>query len=774
MARLIDDGCKAISSCLLFVKTKTCGYLHLVLIPFLNASQDVYVPLARKLGVWRLKTELEDLAFKTLHAPEHAAMTRALDTRRELLASLHTNRFGSRRLSMTAALTEALPRLLKSRGALKGHDVTVRLESKQPYQLFARDTAVEGAIDTQPDLLTLKVVVSSEHVAGPSSWSEGAPYTSQSPSSASQPRRRDRRDLKADRALCMMVLEEIQTELRSPSSHSRVRDYISFPLDNGYQALHDELRVPGFPFPLEVHVNTDWMEQVAQYGLLALWDGPASATEASLDATYIAQEPVAQLKEQHETHAPNQRLQSSAVSAEGASGSASAGDSATAVPLELGWLQSLSAQTKRVVRDKPSMTAQQLIGTLQEQLAVKRLVLTSDGNVLSLDVPQGKAGVTVRDAAAAQLSGATASIAERSSESSLTGSLQQLEVAGASVNGQPVSLSRPLLTGDVVDFVYRAKGDREDSRAAWSSASERKDKEALWIWQAPLFVWPWCLIGNADSSSSSRSSSSSSKSGADLLSNKVWGVSTRSRQKGFGQVKLKDTESVWDSGEIIWLRECELRHGRLSLGALAYGMAHTLVAALGASGMEWGMGDVGLDLTAAAASTISLEGSGAERICMDVASAACTGAATNWLRFAPWVATAFPPLSSLECFQMVSLVGAGEVLGGIVPETVAFNMRYQDMRRRRRAGENFLDLSSEEASLEAAARGHSDDSAMSGSGDRDGRGEGLQVQQSGLVGGNSALLTRTIPLGWLKEQERLLGRLGMVTTAGLALFGALG
>ena len=712
-------------------------------------------------------------------------MAHALEKRRELLASLHTNRFGGQRLSMTNALTEALPRLLKSRGALKGHDVSVRLEEKQPYQLFTRNATALGPIDTQPDLLTLKVVVSSEHAAGPSSWSESTASSLPSSTSSSSPRRTQRRDLKADRALCMMVLEEIQAELRSPSLHSSVRDFISFPLDNGYQALHDDLRVPGFPFPLEVHVSTDWMDQVAQFGLLALWDGPTTPTTSS------------NRMEQHQ-----QLLLRGAGGITPAAAATAAATAASAVPLELGWLQSLSVQTKRVIREEPTMTAQQLIGTLQEQLAVKRLVLTSDGEVLSLDVPEGEAGVTVREAATAQLLSSSSS-----SSSAVVTPMQQLEVAGASVNGQRVSLSRPLRTGDVVDFVYRAKKEglgKSETRAAAGiearagiPAAAREEGEALWIWQAPLFVWPWCLIGNADSSSSSSnilfsSSSPPSSSSTDLLSNKMWGTSsTRARReekkKVFGQVKVKEPESVWDSGEIIWLRECELRHGRLALGVLTYGFAHALIAAVtGGGGAGAGGGGVmEMDITAAAAAAAVLEESGAEEMLVGAttagaaaAAAAASGATWSVLNFAPWLTAAFPPLSSLEAFQTLSLVGAGEVLGGIVPETVAFNTRYQNMRRQRMAGWGGVSAATplsanEEVSWAAAAEG-AEHGGGGGVGDRSSssRSSGLNIQQGGL-GGNSAYLTRTFPLAWLKEQERVVGRMGMVTATATFLLGAL-
>ncbi len=673
---------------------------------------DVYVPLARKLGVWRLKTELEDLAFRTLHADEHAALTRALEGRRDLLASLHTNRFGGQRLSMTTALTEALPTVLNTRGALKGHQVAVRLESKSACQVWARNPDLAN-MEEQPDLLTLKVVVSTDHDTSSTTTLD----------SSTGARRKERRDPKTDRALCAMVLEEIQAELHSPSSHSTQRDYISMPLDNGYQALHDQLRVPGYPFPLEVHVCTDWMDQVAQFGLLALWEERGRGGASGAPATGAA--------------------------------AAAAGDEA-AVPLELGWLQSLSARTKRMVREEPSVTAQKLIGTLQDQLQVKRLVLTGDGEVLSLDVPVGGEGtVTVREAALAQL--------QQGQETEDDAALVQqgrpeLEVAKASVNGQPVSLSRALRHGDVVSFVYRPK--KEENAVGPTVPAAPGKESGLWIWQAPLFIYPWCLIGNADSTSYPSTTPTtavpSTTRTADLLSNKMWG--TARRKVPFGQVKVKPTETVWDSGELVWLKECELRHGRLSLGVLAYGLVHAAVwaATLASSG------GAGMDLaTAAAAAELLDSAGGSEEMLMAVSSAP----PSMW---APWFATAFPPLSAMERFQVLSLVGLGEVLGGIWPESVAFNMRYQALRRRRRAGlGGDAAVAPDEAAALVGPQGGDDDDGASVS---VGRRNGLNLQGAGGVG--SLLTSWAIPVSWLREQELVLGRAGMVTLTILMLLGA--
>src|SRR5664280_2757044 len=48
-----------------------------------HQTLEIYAPLAERLGIWTVKWELEDLAFKTLHADAYRELARMLDTRRK-------------------------------------------------------------------------------------------------------------------------------------------------------------------------------------------------------------------------------------------------------------------------------------------------------------------------------------------------------------------------------------------------------------------------------------------------------------------------------------------------------------------------------------------------------------------------------------------------------------------------------------------------------------------------------------------------------------------
>lgn len=106
------------------------------------------------------------------------------------------------------------------------------------------------------------------------------------------------------------------------------------------------------------------------------------------------------------------------------------------LPLELPWLQQVHAYAAALVVLHPYVSADRLINSVREQVKVRRLVLTAEGEILDLDATDGRC--TVRDAALAQMK-------EDSME----------RIVGVQVNGRTVPLSRSIDHGDVVSVVTR-------------------------------------------------------------------------------------------------------------------------------------------------------------------------------------------------------------------------------------------------------------------------------------------------------------------------------
>lgn len=641
----------------------------------------VYVPLAERLGLEGVRAELEELSFQYLHPLEHAAITAAMASRQELLASLYTNRFGGARMTMDAALTEALPRLLVARGSLKGHRVTAALEGADPFQVFRRRAARGGAqgegLEEERDLLTLRVVVSSSAL----------------PASASPSPSLSRRDAEAEHALCTRVLEAVEAELHAavPVEGGKREDFVRYPRANGYQALHSVLRVPGLPYPLQVRVQTEEMERVARHGLLALygWASSSSASSSSLEAA------------------------------------------AGAVPLALPWLEAISARTKRAVLLDPTVSAAQLIASLQEELAVKQL--------------EWAAAAEQAAAAGGRLRPTEGDVLEFVVRSAMAADAEQ-EGAGAMASSNPASQLQ----------------QRQQQQAAATVAAPAAPR----FWQSPVFLWPWCLIGNDDFTTAARGTGAGSRRGQGHreLQRQARGAVTALRRPQAG---------AFDSGELQWLREAEQRHGRMALALLAY----------------WGL-QLLTDWANAASATALAAADHSDFLAADgsayLAGGAPAGVDVNVLLQAllatPWGLPAVPSLSP----ELLAVVGAGELVGAVLPNTLAVNKELAALRRERRQRQRrrlmgAAAAASEEESIEEVEEDVADAQAAMAATENQPAvgfiplvGGSASAGSSGVASG--ALLRLEAPWGLVRafeglvRAEKAMGRLGMLTVLLLIAF----
>lgn len=539
----------------------------------------VYVPLAERLGLSSVKAELEDLAFQHLQPQEHATVVAAIASRRALLASLHTNRFGGARMTMDSALTEALPRLLVARGSLKGHRVRAALHGASPLEVFQRWARAEGKgkgakgssppsllegglLDEEPDLLTLKVVVAS---------------ASASASNA-----------EADHALCTRVLEALEADVHAtPERGARREDYVRFPKANGYQALHTVLCMPGLPYPLRVCVQTEEMERVARHGLLALYAPKASA--------------------------------SASVSM----------DPSIAVPLQLPWLEAISARTERAVLRDPSLTAAQLIESLQKELTVTQREWAEAAQRVAAEGGRGR-GPNAGD------------VLDFMVHSAITATEEQGAAGAAATSGAPAQGRQEAPVGG-------------QQRLHSSRAGEPH------FWQTPLYLWPWCLIGNDDLVFSSFAASTRPAGRGEQ------GRRRQLQRQARGAVTAQRPQGVFDSGELQWFREAEQRHGRLALAVLAWWALQLAT--------DWADAASSTALAAAELADI-LEGGGGSG----------AGAATvdAGVLLQALLASRLPALPALSP-GLLAVVGAGELIGAVLPNTLEVNKRWQEARRQRQA-----------------------------------------------------------------------------------------
>lgn len=175
---------------------------------------EIYVPVAHRLGMSRIRKELEDLAFPYVYPEQH---TRVL--------SLIEGRVSKFEEALERERKNLQKRLVES--GLKDFSTSCRV--KGLYSLFHKLKRKEWNIDQIYDLLAIRVIV---------------------------PEVED----------CYQVLGTIHQIWRPLPS--RIKDYISFPKPNGYRSIHTTVTTPNGNI-LEIQIRTKDMHHLAEFGIAA-------------------------------------------------------------------------------------------------------------------------------------------------------------------------------------------------------------------------------------------------------------------------------------------------------------------------------------------------------------------------------------------------------------------------------------------------------------------------------------------------------------------------
>ena len=178
-------------------------------------TQQVFAPLANRLGIWQIKWELEDLSFRFLQPGEYQRMASLVDEKR------------GEREQRVAAAREQLTALLQRAGV----SADVQGRPKHLYSIWKKMGGKGLAFERVFDTRALRVVVE-------------------------------------DEAACYMALARVH-EAWQPLD-GEFDDYIARPKPNGYQSLHTVvLGTDGRP--LEVQIRTRAMHEHAEHGVAAHW-----------------------------------------------------------------------------------------------------------------------------------------------------------------------------------------------------------------------------------------------------------------------------------------------------------------------------------------------------------------------------------------------------------------------------------------------------------------------------------------------------------------------
>jgi len=201
-----------------------------------SETMFIYAPLAHRLGLYAIKTELEDLSFKYIEPELYTEISSKLKES-EKQRSRFVNKFS---LPIIQDLNDA------------GMDFDIKGRTKSVYSI-ARKMKKQGVpFEEVYDLFAIRIILNS--------------------------------DLKSEKADCWKAYSLV-TERYVPSP-ARFRDWVSNPKSNGYESLHTTVMSNEGKW-VEVQIRTKRMDEIAEKGLAAHWKYKEVGTGKSGDDTKV-------------------------------------------------------------------------------------------------------------------------------------------------------------------------------------------------------------------------------------------------------------------------------------------------------------------------------------------------------------------------------------------------------------------------------------------------------------------------------------------------------
>ncbi|RLD60964.1 MAG: RelA/SpoT family protein [Bacteroidetes bacterium] len=192
---------------------------------------NLYAPIAHRLGLYNIKTELEDLSMKYTE-PE---------TYKTILNKLKETK--SKREKYVKTFIEPIDKELKQ----LGYDCEIKGRSKSVYSIWKKMKKQGVPFEEVYDIFAIRIIINNS------------------------------KDEKAD---CWNIYSII-TNYYQPNTE-RLRDWISVPKSNGYEALHTTVAATENMW-IEVQIRTRRMDDIAEKGLAAHWKYKESSKNQAHD-----------------------------------------------------------------------------------------------------------------------------------------------------------------------------------------------------------------------------------------------------------------------------------------------------------------------------------------------------------------------------------------------------------------------------------------------------------------------------------------------------------
>ena len=191
---------------------------------------DIYAPLAHRLGMAKIKSELEDMAFSYLHHDEFLEIKRLVDNTKE------------ERKDYIENFIRTIIRTLSDLGI----KAEVKGRFKHFYSIYKKMYQKGKEFDDIYDLMGVRVIVD-------------------------------------DKATCYHVLGIVHSQYTPVPG--RFKDYIAVPKSNNYQSIHTTIVGPLGKF-IEIQIRTKDMDEIAEEGIAAHWNYKENKKSSKDDNIY--------------------------------------------------------------------------------------------------------------------------------------------------------------------------------------------------------------------------------------------------------------------------------------------------------------------------------------------------------------------------------------------------------------------------------------------------------------------------------------------------------
>ena len=183
-------------------------------------SMEIYAPLADRLGMWQLKSELEDMSFRLIEPDKYKEIAKQLAAKKQERESY---------------IAHVIPVLKNKLGEYK-IEAQIFGRAKHIYSIYKKMETMQLSFDEINDLLGIRIIVDKEEDC----------YNVQG------------------------ILHEYWQPLTEAYDGKAGRDWIANPKDNLYQSLHTTILIEDKA--VEVQIRTRKMHEIAEYGVTVLRD----------------------------------------------------------------------------------------------------------------------------------------------------------------------------------------------------------------------------------------------------------------------------------------------------------------------------------------------------------------------------------------------------------------------------------------------------------------------------------------------------------------------